>query len=174
MQWNVVALSTLLASGAAFAADFSHDSATDFSGTYHPRGTLKAGRFELFEIALAMPDDFKKWETGKTHKPEDSPIGMVFHDLSGKHFTDGAGVEEYANSPVVAASGYSIKGNTLSFRGNDKQLGLVTFTGTFDMKAMKATAAGGDPARIAPVLTGDLTVGGKTYKNIRFESYGDD
>jgi hypothetical protein len=174
MHWNVIAVATLLASSSALAADFSHDSAIDFSGSYHPRGTVKAGPFELVEIVLALPDDFKKWEATRNRKTDEAPIGMVFHDLSGKHFTDGAGVEEYANAPVVAPSGYSIKGTTFSFRGNDKQLGLVTFTGTFDMKALKATAAGGDPAKIAPVLTGDLTVGGKTYKNIAFESYGDD
>jgi hypothetical protein len=53
----------------------------------------------------------------------------------------------------------------------DPNLGQVTFTGAFDVEALKAAKAAG-PGQLRPVMTGVLQVGDQQFRNISFKYFG--
>jgi hypothetical protein len=144
----------------------------DLFGYYMPKGSPKFGKFALSNISLGGADEFKIYEHGKNTTPEYAPFMIEFNDVSSAKKTNEMGQPYYTNSARVLPMAYSITDKAVTFRGKEKQLGAASFTGTLDFKKLKAAKAAGDSNAI--VLTGDLTVGKTTLKNLKFFWFGGD
>lgn len=150
---------------------FASEKTTNLFGYYMPVGEVRFGKFALNNLALGEPADFRKFESGGYKGTPYAPVMLEFDDRSSPKKQGETG-EYYANAPRVLPSSYRVRGNSVTFIGNDKQLGVVTFAGTLDVAAVKAAQNGGRLEK--PVLKGDLTVGTKTTKNVTFTWFGGD
>lgn len=144
----------------------------DLFGYYMPKGDPKFGKFALSNISLGGADEFALYERGKKDPPQYAPFMIEFNDTSSAKKTNQAGQPYYANSARVLPDGYSITSSTVTFRGHEKQLGNVTFVGRLDFDRLRKAKAAGDSQDI--VLTGTLTVGKTTLKNLKFFWFGGD
>ncbi|MBS0473143.1 MAG: hypothetical protein JSR60_18885 [Proteobacteria bacterium] len=165
--------------GSALAGDaplkgFSHDNTQEIFGYYLPKAEIKSGKFRLDTFSIGTLDELKGWESGKDRMPTYAPVMFTFQDLMSKKLKNEMGDTYYANEPRVLPTAYRIKGNTIVFSGSDKQVGVVTFMGTIDLKALKAASDGGTLSTDKVIIKGDLTVAGKLYKGVEFTWFGGD
>jgi hypothetical protein len=165
--------------GSALAGDaplkgFSHDNTQDIFGYYLPKAEIKSGKFRLETFSIGTLDELKSWETGKERLTTYAPVMFSFQDLSSKPLKNEMGDTYYANEPRVLPSAYRIKGNTIAFLGTDRQVGAVSFSGTIDLKALKAAMDGGTLTTDKVIIKGDLTIAGKSYKGVSFTWFGGD
>lgn len=168
----------LILASAAFAAEaltgFSHDNKGEMFGYYSPKSEVRLGKFRLERLSIGTLDELRDYEKGKDRMPTYAPVMFTFEDLTSKKLKDENGDTYYANEPRVLPSAYRIKGNTIAFTGTDKQVGAVSFTGTFDMAPVKAAQAQDITFTDKAVVTGDLTVAGKVFKGVSFSWFGGD
>jgi len=151
---------------------FSHDPAVDAFGFYMPTSDIQVGNLRLDNIAVGTPDELREWEAGKRTETY-APVMMTFEDVTSPMQSNEMGGESHSVQVRVLPVRYAVDGHTLSFAGKDAKLGDVLFQGSWDMAAIKK-AQGGEPAGDAPVLTGRLTAGGKTFEDARFTWFGGD
>jgi hypothetical protein len=184
---SILAFAVLL-SGAALAAapaltGFSRDTNDELFGYYlppDPPHAVTVGHYQLQTFAIGILDDLKKWEAGKDRSADYAPVMFQFTDLSSAMVkNEESGQMEHSGTLRVLPTAYRIKGNTIAFVGSAREIGAVTFTGTIDVKAIKALNAknGTDNAQAqssGDVIKGDLTIAGKVYKNIGFSWFAGD
>lgn len=152
------------------AASFVYQSKTDLFGYYIPATDVRVGKFKLNNVAIAGADDFKTFFGGQ-RLDTFAPVMVCFDDTSSKQLTGELG-PYYQNAPRVLPSAFTVSGDVVTFAGNDKQVGPVTFKGKLNLKAVAGAKGSGDANAI--VMTGDLTVGAKTFKNVQFRWFGGD
>ena len=179
MKGTLAALAVSLVSiTVALAADaplkgFSHDNKDDLQGYYTPASEIRAGKFRLDNFGIGTLAELKTYESGRGRLPTYAPVMLSFEDTTSKQLTNELGGTYYANEPRVLPTAYRIRGNTIAFAGTDRQLGAVTFTGMIDRAALKAAQATGQESD-RPVIRGDLTIAGKTFKGVSFRWFGGD
>jgi len=150
---------------------FTSDRKQDLFGYYMPTKTVRFGKFELAHISISDNADFKKFESGGYKGVPFASVMVEFNDTTSPKKQGELG-EYYTNAPRVLPNAYRVVGNSVTFIGVDKQIGVVTFSGTLDLAQIKKTKAGG--RMDAVVLKGDLTAGTKTVKGITFTWFGGD
>ena len=153
---------------------FSHNNRSELFGYYMPTVVLRIGRYRLDQISIGTLDELKSYEAGQRQSRTYAPVMMTFSDLSSKQQTNELGNVYYMNAPRVLPTAYRIKGNNLSFAGVNKQVGAVSFDGTLDSKTLKEYQAGTRSGPAPPVLKGDLTVAGTTFRDVTFTWFGGD
>lgn len=174
-----LALCTSALAGDAITG-FSHDNKGELFGYYLPPDGTRTGHYLLHDFAIGPLDDIKKWESGKERLTTYAPLMFQFTDLSSKMVkNEESGEMEHSVEVRVLPSAYRIKGNTIAFAGASKEIGTVTFVGTLDLKEITRLNAvnGTDNAEAqskGDVMKGDLTIAGKTYKNIGFSWFAGD
>ncbi|MBX9585780.1 MAG: hypothetical protein K2X50_00845 [Gammaproteobacteria bacterium] len=147
--------------------DFSHDNTVDISGYYLPKQKIKIGKFQLHNLSVGDLHELKSWESGKNRSTTYAPVMFIFEDLSSKRIQTEIG-EAYSNQPRVLPSTYSIKGNTITFSGMNKQVGRVTFKGTLDIKKLSMIQTNNTLDADQIILRGNLTIAGKRFKDFTF------
>jgi hypothetical protein len=180
MQRFVATLAmVLVAADMALAADtplkgFSHDNTTDLFGYYLSKVEIRVGKFRLDSFDIGTLDDMKKYESGRERLPTYAPVMFSFQDTTSKQLTNENGGTYYQNEPRVLPTAYRLRGNTIAFTGTDKQVGTVTFTGTIDIKGLKAAQAGNNLSTDKVIVKGDLAIAGKVFKGVSFTWFGGD
>lgn len=149
---------------------YVHDADNDVFGYYMPDKDYRVGKFVFRNISLGGAEDFDSYEGGHNTDKAFAPVMLEFDDTTSKQNTNELGGIYYANAPRVLPLAYKVSASGFAFAGNDKQLGAVTFTGKLDMAALKAAQDGKDTV----VAIGDLTFGGKTFKNVKLTWFGGD
>lgn len=149
---------------------YVHDADSDVFGYYMPDKDYRVGKFVFRNISLGGAEDFDSYEGGHNTEKAFAPVMLEFDDTTSKQNTNELGGIYYANAPRVLPVAYKVSASGFAFSGTDKQLGTVTFTGKLDMAALKAAQEGKDTV----VATGDLTFGGKTFKNVKLSWFGGD
>jgi hypothetical protein len=152
------------------ATGFVYQSKADLFGYYIPATDVRVGKFKLNNFAIAGADDFKDFFGGK-RLDAFAPVMVGFDDTSSKQLNGELG-PYYQNAPRVLPSAFTVSGDVVTFAGTDKQVGPVIFKGKLNLKAIAGAKANGDANAIA--MTGDLTVGAKTFKNLQFRWFGGD
>lgn len=139
----------------AALAGYSHRFETDVSGYFVPISEVRAGDRRLVHLFLAHERAFRAWEDGDRAAGA-VPVTFVFEDGS-----------------RVVPDAYSATDGAVRVSGRHPQLGGVSFEGTLDagVLAESRRALGGDRA---PVLTGALRIGGRTYENQGFSWWSGD
>ena len=154
----------------AAPSSFVYQSKVDLFGYYIPATDARVGKFQMSSFNIGPAEDFKTFFGGK-RLPEYAPVMASFDDKTSKQLQGELG-PYYQNAPRVLPSAFKISGSDVSFDGTDKQVGHVAFTGKLDLKALAGAKGGGDSNAI--VLTGDLTIGQKTFKGMTFRWFGGD
>ena len=144
-------------------AAFSHDIAADISGYYRPAQEVRFGDWSLDHIFIGQAPGFDSWEGG-TRSQTFAPVMIQFREADGAVFP-----AETAETPGATArvlpTRYEVTDTRVRFEGASSRFGRVSFDGRLDPGAL-ATARrnlGGDGV----VLTGTLTAGGETVRDVR-------
>jgi len=164
--------STAPAATPAAPMTFSHDPKLDTQGVYLAGAAVQSGHLKLASLDIGQAGDFADWEAGKRPAAY-APIFMTFDDVTSPTAEDALGRTYRTVSVRVMPTAYRVDGQEVSFHGVDPNLGQVTFTGAFDLKALRAAKAAG-PGEPRPVLTGALQVGAHPFRNIVFKYVGGD
>lgn len=144
----------------ASAADaaFTHDIGDDLSGYYRPVSAVTAGDYRLTHLFLGQAADFEAWEDGSKSRAH-GPVMIEFANASG-------------TSVRVLPKAYAVSARQVRFAGSHPDLGEVSFEGSLDAGALATAKRNlGDEA---PVLSGTLRVGGRSFGQQKFRWYGGD
>jgi hypothetical protein len=149
---------------------FSHDPALDSLGFYFTDTDVQSGNLKLESLSIGQASDFADWEAGKRPATY-APIFMTFDDVTSPTAENELGQTYHTVSVRVMPTAYRVDDREVSFHGVDPRLGQVTFTGAFDVEALKAAKAAG-PGETRRVLKGGLQVGDQQFRNISFMYFG--
>ena len=149
---------------------FSHDPALDSFGYYFTDTAVQSGALKLTSLNIGQASDFAAWEAGKRPATY-APIFLEFEDVTSPTAENELGQIYHTVSLRVMPTAYRVDDQEVSFHGVDRNLGQVTFTGAFDLEALKAAKAAG-PGEPQRVLKGDLQVGDQQFRNISFKYFG--
>jgi hypothetical protein len=164
--------STAPAAQPATPLTFSHDERLDSFGYYFTDTEVKSGALKLTSLNIGQASDFADWEAGKRMTTY-APIFLAFDDVTSPTAQNELGQAYHTVSLRVMPTAYRVDGQEVSFHGADRNLGAVSFTGAFDLEALKAAKAA-SPGETQPVLKGDLQVGDQQFRNISFMVFGGD
>ncbi len=151
---------------------FSHDPALDSFGYYFTDTAVQSGDLKLTSLNIGQASDFADWEAGKRPATY-APIFLAFDDVTSPTARNELGETYHTVSLRVMPTAYRVDGQEVSFHGVDPRLGQVTFSGAFDLEALKTAKAEG-PGEPQPVLRGDLQVGDQQFRNVGFMYFGGD
>lgn len=164
--------STAPAAQPAAPVTFSHDPSLDSFGYYFTDTEVRSGTLKLTSLNIGQAGDFADWEAGKRPATY-APIFLEFEDVTSPTAENELGQTYHTVSVRVMPTAYRVDGQEISFHGVDPRLGQVTFTGAFDLEALKSAKAAG-PGETGPVLAGGLQVGDQQFRNISFMYFGGD
>lgn len=153
-------------------ATFSHDPKLDSFGYYLSDAVVQVGTLKLTSLNVGQASDFADWEAGKRPATY-APIFLEFDDVSSPTAENELGQTYHTISVRVMPTAYRVDGREVRFHGVDPRLGQVTFTGAFDLEALKAAKAAG-PGAPKPVLKGDLRIGDRQFRNVGLSYFGGD
>jgi hypothetical protein len=149
---------------------FSHDPSLDGLGYYFTDTVVQAGSLKLESLNIGQAADFADWEAGKRPATY-APIFMTFDDVTSPTAENELGQTYHTVSVRVMPTAYRVDEREVSFHGVDPRLGQVTFTGAFDVEALRAAKAAG-PGQTSTVLKGGLQIGDQQFRNISFMYFG--
>ena len=144
-------------------AAFSHATTADISGYYMPSEPVRIGQWSLDHLFVGQASEFETWEDGARNETF-GPVMLQFYDATSPMVSTELG-ETHSVTARVLPTRYEVTDTTVSFEGQSPQLGKVSFVASLDPGAL-ATAKrnlGGDGV----VMTGALTAGGQTVRDIR-------
>ena len=150
----------------ATLSGFTHAIEGDLSGYYMPVTGVEVGQYKLAHLFVGQAHEFDAWEKGDRSQTF-APVMFVFEDTSSPMVSNELGGEAHSLSVRVLPSAYAVTNGALRFAGSAPELGEVTFEGPIDAGAL-ATARRNLGASEAPVLTGTLRVGGRTFEAQQF------
>jgi len=160
------AASASAASGNAFV----HSAEGDLSGYYMPVSEVAIGPLSLDHIFLGQAFEFEAWEDGEVNQTF-APVMLQFEDVSSPMVATELG-EVHSVSVRVLPTTYSVTEDAIRFAGTSDELGAVSFNARLDQEALATARRNlGDEGT---VLSGTLTAGGRTFRDVRFRWYGGD
>jgi hypothetical protein len=139
-------------------AVFTHDIEDDLSGYYRPVSAVTAGNYRLTHLFLGQTADFETWEGGAKSRAH-GPVMFEFANAAGA-------------TVRVMPKAYAVGDGRVRFAGSHPDLGEVSFVGSLDAGAL-ATAKR-NLGEEAPVLSGVLRIGGRSFGEQKFRWYGGD
>ena len=145
------------------AAGFSHTLTADLSGYYLPAEPVRAGNWSLHHVFVGQASEFQAWEGGERSETF-GPVMLQFEDETSPMVQTELG-ETRSGTARVLPSSYQVTDDSVTFTGRSDELGEVRFEGRLDQGAL-ATARrnlGGEGV----VMTGTLTAGGQTFRDVR-------
>lgn len=148
---------------AATSAAFNYTSPADISGYYMPVEPVRIGPWSLDHLFVGQASEFETWEGGSRSKTF-GPVMIQFDDASSPAVATGPGQAHGVTARVLPIR-YDVTDTTVSFEGRSPELGRVAFDGRLNPDAL-ATARrnlGDDGV----VMTGILTAGGQTVRDVR-------
>lgn len=145
------------------AAAFSHAMTSDLSGYYLPTGEVRIGKWAFDHVFVGQSAEFQAWEAGGRNETF-GPVMLQFDDVTSPMVQTEIG-EARSITARVLPSAYAVTDTSLSFEGRSPELGAVSFEGVLDPGALATSRRNlGDEG---VVVTGTLTAGGQTVRNVR-------
>ena len=157
------------------SGEFVRDRSFNLTGYYFPMTEIQVGSFHLDHIDMGDDSDFRKQETEGQILPTWTPFEFSFSDMSSPELQGEMGPYR-ERSPRVFCKSYTLTADRISFTGYDKNVGEVRFEGEIDPAfiTQQSTDATWMSESEGAVITGDLTIAGKTFKNVAFAYWAGD
>lgn len=153
------------------ASAFSHAIDGDISGFYLPAETTVVQMYRLRYLALGQAPEFEAWEQGERNTTH-APVMLEFEDISSPEVSNELGGTAHSVWVRVLPTTYQVTNDEVRFTGTTAELGAISFEGRLDAGALATARRNlGDEA---PVLTGTLRVGSRTFPNQAFRWFGGD
>jgi len=155
---------------------FAHPAGADLFGYYMPASEVKVGDFRLDHLHLGDEQAFAEWETGQRSGTY-APVMLEFEDVTSPKQANELGGETHTVRERALADAYSVAPDGgIRFVDNHPRLGRISFAGKLDMAALNANKASSGPSGAVEttVLTGTLTVGDQTFRDVQFGWFGGD
>lgn len=147
----------------ASANAFSFAATSDLSGYYVPASEARAGNWRLSHVFVGQAAEFQAW-TGGERTGTFAPVMVQFEDVTSPMVATEIGEARSVTARVLPTR-YTVSDDRVSFEGRSTELGRVAFDGRLDQGALATARRNlGDEG---VVLTGTLTVGGETIRNVR-------
>jgi hypothetical protein len=145
------------------AGAFSYAATSDLSGYYLPASEARVGNWRLDHVFVGQAAEFRSW-TGSERTATFAPVMLQFEDVTSPMVATEIGETRSVTARVLPTR-YAVSDDRISFEGTSPELGRVAFDGRLDPGAL-ATARR-NLGEEGAVLTGDLTAGGQTVRNVR-------
>lgn len=154
----------------ASASSFSHQFSDDASGYYMPVSPVQADDWLLKNAFIAQAEDFASWESG-ARAGTFAPIMFEFEDTTSPTTATELG-EVRSRQVRVLPTRYQISDDRVVFEGTAEGVGAVSFNGRLDLDALATARRNlGDEA---PVLSGTLKVGGRSFNDVTLRWWAGD
>lgn len=158
----------------AAAGNFQHDGKLDVFGYYLSEPTVKSGNWELASLNMGSPEDFTAWEAGKRPSAY-APIFLEFEDVTSPTAQNELGGTYHTISVRLMPDSYQVDAQAVMFRGKDARIGEVSFSGAFDLEALKAVKSDADENdENKVVLRGKLRIGAGPAHAVVFTYFAGD
>ena len=149
---------------------FVHTVEGDVSGYYLPVSEVAVGPYRLDHIFLGQRFEFEAWEGGERIGTF-APVMLQFDDTWSPMVQTELG-EAHSVTVRVLPTAYAVSDEQVRFAGSSEELGTVSLVLRLDREALATARRNlGDEA---PVLTGKVTVGDRTFDDVRLRWYGGD
>jgi hypothetical protein len=155
----------------AAAGNFQHDAKLDVFGYYFAEPTVKSGNWELASLNMGSPEDFTAWEAGERPGAY-APIFLEFEDVTSPTAQNELGGTYHTISVRLRPDSYQVDAQAVVFRGKDARIGEVSFSGAFDLEALKAAKSDADEDKV--VLRGKLRIGAGPARAVVFTYFAGD
>ncbi len=158
---SVAAIAVTAAQSLASIKGFVSDKTINYWGYYNPVKPVVFANWKLDTLSLGPPQDFKDFEMGKARTGQlagvdATPFTIIFAKTDPTK-------DAIPQSIEVHPTAYRVTSGGVSFAGDGKALGKITFEGTFSAPFLKIISAHRDAKNgTAVVLTGTLTAGNKS------------
>lgn len=141
---------------------FSHATTADISGYYVPTEPVRFGQWSFDHLFVGQASEFETWEGG-SRADAFGPVMLQFDDATSPMVATELG-EAHSVTTRVLPTRYQVTDTAVTFEGRSPELGQVAFEGRLDPDALAVSRRnlGGDGV----VMTGTLTAGGRTVRNI--------
>lgn len=151
------------AAGDSAITGFNHATTADISGYYMPVEPVRVGKWSLDHVFVGQASEFETWERG-AHSAAFAPVMIQFDDATSPMVETELG-EAHSITARVLPTRYEVTDTAVSFDGQSPEMGAVSFVGRLDSDALATSKRnlGGEEV----VLTGTLTVGGQTARDVR-------
>lgn len=148
---------------ASAARAFSYASTSDLSGFYLPASEVRVGKWELDHIFIGQSAEFREW-TGADRAATFAPVMVEFSDATSPMTETELGETRSIKARVLPTR-YAVSDDRIEFEGTSPETGAVRFEGRIDQGALATSRRNlGDEG---VVVTGTLTAGGQTVRDVR-------
>lgn len=142
---------------------FAYAATSDLSGYYVPASEVRIGNWRLDHVFTGQTAQFRSWAEGD--RPATfAPVMLQFEDVTSPMVATEIGEARSVTARVLPTR-YAVSDDGVSFEGTSPELGRVGFEGQLDPGALATARRNlGDEG---VVMTGTLTVGGQTVRNVQ-------
>ena len=146
---------------------FHHAPHANLQGYYIPINEVRIGNFKLNHISIGTNDELDAFEkAGKSDIENYAPVMFAFDDTTSPTGTNELGQTYYERTERVLPKAYDIRARRFVFSGTGKTLGPVNFTGHADPEKIKTARNSFSHTSEGAAMTGTLTVGKTTLRNV--------
>lgn len=155
------------------AAAFNHAPHANLQGYYIPINDVRIGNFKLNHISIGTNDELDTFEkTGKSGIENYAPVMIALDDTSSPTGTNELGQTYYEKTERILPTAYDIRAKRFTFSGTGKTLGPVKFVGHADPEKIRTARNSLSHTSEGAAMTGTLTVGKTTIKNVELMWFG--
>jgi hypothetical protein len=148
---------------ASSARAFSYAATSDLSGYYMPASQVRIGKWSFGHIFVGQSFEFGAWK-GEGSGTAFAPVMLHFDDVTSPMVQTELGEARSVTARVLPRR-YAVSDDRIEFEGNSPELGAVRFDGRIDPGALATARRNlGDEG---VVVTGTLTAGGQTVRDLR-------
>ena len=149
---------------------FVHAPGFEVFGYYIPSHSSRVGPYQLDNMSLGAPAEFASWERGQRSATY-APVMLEFSDVRSPMATNELGQEHHTIQIRVLPDSYRVAPGFLEFRGHDRRLGQVVFSGGIDARALARAKHRNVPEL---VVRGGLEFSGQHDRNVSFTYFAGD
>lgn len=145
------------------ARAFSYAATSDLSGYYMPASEVRIGKWSFGHVFVGQAFEFEAWKGAETETTF-APVMLHFDDVTSPMVETELGEARSVTARVLPTR-YTVSDDRIEFEGTSPELGAVKFDGRIDQGALATSRRNlGDEG---VVVTGTLTAGGQTVRDLR-------
>ncbi|MDI1326762.1 MAG: hypothetical protein PSV23_08160 [Brevundimonas sp.] len=145
------------------ASASSYAVTSDVSGYYMPASEVRIGKWAFDHIFVGQAFEFEAWK-GADSGTTFAPVMLQFNDATSPMVETELGEARSVTARVLPTR-YAVSDDRIEFEGTSTELGPVRFEGRINQGALATSRRNlGDEG---VVVTGTLTAGGQTVRDLR-------